>query len=259
MEGDEPHQVGATAARLWSLGDAAVTAGVSLSAGQTTKLRTFRDLLLEWNIHTNLTAITDPTAVERRLILDALRMIPTIDAFSDGSLRLADVGSGAGFPGLVLHIARPGLGMTLIEATGKKVAFLRHVIATLDLTGIEAIHARAEEIGRDPAYRAQFDLVTARAVASLPALLELCLPLLRTGGRALFPKSLGVGEELATGKRVAPLLGGRVSDTSAVFAALEIDDIATQLVAVDKVATTPDRFPRRAGLPASAPLGGAAT
>jgi 16S rRNA (guanine527-N7)-methyltransferase len=199
-----------------------------------------------------LTAIREPGEVDRRLIGDALRLLPAVDAYAGGG-RLVDVGTGAGFPGLALKIARPELDVTLIEATGKKVAFLRHVIETLGLEGVEAVHGRAEELGHDRRYRGRFDLATARAVAVLPALLELCMPLLRVGGRALFPKGAEVGTEFAEGERAAPLVGARIERADLLPG--EPDEPVTRLVIAAKIGETPNRFPRRSGIPAKEPLG----
>lgn len=223
------------------------------------QLAAYRDLLLDWNTRFNLTAISDPGEVDRRLIGDALAMLPAIDEFTtcpdslrgpDASTpRLIDIGTGAGFPGIPIKIARPDLRVTLAEATGKKVSFLQHVIAALGLEGIEAIHARAEDLAHDPAFRGQFDIATARAVAAVPVLLELCVPFLRLGGHALFPKSLEIGDELAEGRLAAPLVGARI------VSAQRLPDSDTRLVIAEKTGPTPKRFPRRAGVPAREPLG----
>ena len=247
-----PDGVGAPAP--WQgLAATAERAGVPLDGEQLDRFAAYRRLLLAWNARTNLTAVRDPVAIDRRLVLDALLLVPTIDALLSQierePPRLVDVGSGAGFPGLALKIARPGLEVTLVEATGKKVAFLAHVIAELGLVGAVAVHARAEDLGRDRAYRAAFDLATARAVASLPSLLELCAPLLRVGGHGLFPKGLAIAEELAAGARAAPALRVRI------LAADRLPASETRLVVVEKTAPTPDRYPRRAGIPAREPLG----
>ena len=236
------------------LGAAAARAGVPLTPDQLARFATYRRLLLDWNTRTNLTAITDPIEVERRLFLDALLMVPALDAATAGAAgaRLVDIGSGAGFPGLALKIARPNLDVTLVEATGKKAAFLAHAIADLELTGAVARHARAEDLAHDPAHREAYDLATARAVATLPALLELCAPLLRLGGRAFFPKGAAIAEELATGHRVAPLLGVRVHGAGLLPGG------GTRLIEVEKTGPTPSRYPRRAGIPAREPLGAGA-
>lgn len=236
---------------------AAAQAGISLDADQISQFDAYKRLLLTANERTNLTAIRDPADVERRLFLDALLMVPAIDRAmardDSGPLprpaRLVDIGSGAGFPALVLKVVRPLLQVTLIEATGKKAAFLSHVVAELGLTGVGVIHGRAEDVARQSSHRSHYDLATARAVASLPALLELCAPFLRIGGQALFPKGITIDDELQAGQRAAPLVGVRV---------VAVDQLAggqTSLVRVEKIAATPDHYPRRSGMLAHDPLG----
>jgi 16S rRNA (guanine527-N7)-methyltransferase len=163
--------------------------------------------------------------------------------------RLIDVGSGAGFPGLVLKIVRPALQVTLLDATGKKVRFLSEVITATNLTGVRAVHGRAEELARNPDYREQFNLATARAVANLPVLLELTTPFLDVGGSALLPKGLKLAEELTQGMRAARLLGCRIISSDVLPAG------ETRLVVVEKVTLTPPKFPRPTGIPNQAPLG----
>src|SRR5579859_6754465 len=145
----------------------------------------YRNALLEWNARFNLTAITDPEEVLLKHFLDSLALLTVYDR---PEVCLLDIGSGAGFPGLPLKIARPQWRVTLLEATGKKVTFLRHVIETLQLEQIEVVQGRAEEIAHKQEYRATFDVVTARAVSSLPNLLECCAPYCRVGGSIILPK-----------------------------------------------------------------------
>ena len=238
------------------LRDLAAAAGIDLDPTALARFDAYRDLLLDWNARLNLTAITDPAEIDRRLFLDALLLLPAVDAVAAGGdrpKRLADVGSGAGFPGLALKVARPDLALTLIEATGKKVAFLEACLDELELEDAVAIHARAEEIGHDPSHRGRYDLATARAVAALPALLELCVPLLRPGGRALFPKGLDLATEIEAGRRAAPLVGARL------VASDVLPGGQTTLIVAEKTDPTPARFPRRPGLPARDPLGTAPT
>ena len=232
------------------LAAAAAAVGVPLSLDQVDRFDTFRRLLLEWNAKFNLTALTEPTAIERRLFLDALLLAPVIDRLApDRSGRLVDIGSGAGFPAIPLAIVQPERPITLIEATGKKVSFLDHLITTLGLGQVRAIHARAEDVARQPAERAGYDLATARAVSSLPALIELTMPLLQVGGHAIFPKGLDLTAELAAGVRAATLIGARIVG----------DEVApgenTRIIVVAKQQATPDHYPRRAGIPAREPLG----
>lgn len=237
-----------------------------LTAESQEQLGAFRDLLIIWNRRFNLTAIEEPAAIDRRLIGDALRMLPAIDdaiaahavenrnrSSKEAGVRLIDIGSGAGFPGMVLKICRPELDVTLLESTGKKVGFLDHVIADLGLKSARAIHARAEDLGRDRAHRERYDIVTARAVSSIPALMELCTPFLRVGGHAIFPKGMEIAEELANGERAAVLVGARIVSHDLLSA--KPNESVTRLVIAVKIEPTPDRYPRRAGVPTKDPLG----
>ena len=176
------------------LAAAAAGRGIVLHPEALARLMVYRDLLVTRSQQFNLTAIREPAGIERRLMLDAVSMLPALNARvpagSGRPVRAIDVGSGAGFPGVVLKILRPDLDMVLLDATGKKVRFLQEVIQETELTGIVAIHGRAEELARDAVYREQFQVTTARAVASLPVLLELPTPFLDVGGVGLFPKGL---------------------------------------------------------------------
>ena len=238
------------------LSSAAQSIDVPLDEGAIARFDRYRNLLLEWNARLNLTAMRDADAIDRVLILDALAMIPTLDQFLDRTERaksgvsLIDIGSGAGFPGLVLKIARPDLNVTLVDATAKKVAFLTAAIDHLELTEVRALHGRAETLGQDQRYRGRFDLATARAVASLPVLLEYVVPLLRIGGSALMPKGIEIADELRAGRQAAGKLGARI--VSADQSALP----TTRLVVAEKIAPTPGRYPRRIGVPSQCPLPG---
>lgn len=173
-------------------------------AGSVAQFLRLREELLDWNTRVNLTAITEPVEVLLKHFLDSLALL---EVRAVERARLLDIGAGAGFPGLPLKIARPQWEIVLLEATGKKVAFQRHVIETLGLSSIEAIHGRAEEIAHQPVYRATFDLVTARAVAALPVLLEYAAPFCRVGGQILLPKKGELAAELEQGERAARALG----------------------------------------------------
>ncbi len=216
----------------------------------------YRDLLLERNTQHNLTAIRDPEGIERKLFLDALAMEPTLDRIvqssprnAEGRIRLVDVGAGAGFPALPLKIVHPELDLTLIDATARKVTFLIDVIAALGLDNARAVHGRAEDLGRNRAFRGRFDIATARAVANLPVLLEYVLPLLKVGGTAILPKGLEIEEELRLGRRAAAQLGAEI--VSADHLPVE----GTRLIVVAKVSRTPAAYPRRTGIPGRSPLG----
>jgi 16S rRNA (guanine527-N7)-methyltransferase len=160
-------------------------------------------LLLERNAQFNLTAIREPDEIRRRHFADSLELLKVCDFTAK---RVADVGSGAGFPGLPLKIAEPSLELTLVEATGKKCAFLREVCDTLGLEGVTVLHARAEELGHGP-LRERFDIAVSRGVARFSALAELCLPLVRVGGTFLAMKSDAAERAAAEGQLRA--LGGQ--------------------------------------------------
>ena len=219
-------------------------------------LRDYRDLLFRWNLRFNLTAIREPEAIDSRLIADALRLLPALDeelARRDGDLRLIDLGTGAGLPGLVLKIARPEIAIVLVDATNKKIQFVQHAITELGLTAARTVHGRAEDIGHHHDYRGQFDLVTARGVASLPTLLELTVPLLVVGGCFIFPKGQDLDDELENGQWAARTLGARIE--SADLLPGDTSEPVTRLVRGVKIGTTPGRYPRRAGIPKKEPLG----
>jgi 16S rRNA (guanine527-N7)-methyltransferase len=204
----------------------------------------------------NLTAIREREGIDARLIGDALRLLPTVDAELEARVRrvrLIDIGAGAGVPGLVLKIARPEIDITLVDATNKKIQFVQEVITELGLPNARTVHGRAEDLGQHIDYREQFDIVTARGVASLPILVELTLPLLVVDGVCLFPKGADLDEELRDGRRAAELLGGRI-ESAELLPGIESEPV-TRLVRGTKMRPTPGRYPRRAGIPKEEPLG----
>ena len=179
------------------------------------------------------------------LIEDSLVLLEHI---GDGK-KVVDVGSGGGLPGLPLKIARPDLSMTLIESDQAKAAFLVRTCATLGLQGVEVVARRAEEVGQDPVYREAFDVAVARALAPMPVLAELCLPLVKVGGRLLAQKT--ATEDVSAAARAIDMLGGVLNQ---VRAAPSTARRAGTVVIVDKVRSTPPAYPRRPGVPARKPL-----
>ncbi len=209
--------------------------------------------LVDWNQRFNLTAITDWEGVLVRHFLDSLsclKALPHKDLVAGA--RLIDVGAGAGFPGLPLKLVCPEIKLTLLEATGKKVTFLQHLVRVLGLQGVEVIHGRAEELGRDPAHRERYDWALARAVAEMPTLSEYLLPLVRVGGAMLAQKGEDAAAEVHGADSAITTLGGRVRQLMVV----ELRGLAETryLVVVDKVAATPEKYPRRPGIPKKRPL-----
>ena len=164
----------------------------------------YRQELLEWNARFNLTAITDPGDVLVKHFLDLLALLRVYDL---EDARVLDIGAGAGFPGLALKMMQPRWHVVLLEATGKKVTFLRHMIEVLRLRDVEAVHGRAEELAHRREYRGAFDMVTARGVATLPTLLEYAAPFCRVGGQMIFPKKGDLAGELAQGNAAAASWG----------------------------------------------------
>jgi 16S rRNA (guanine527-N7)-methyltransferase len=230
---------------------AAAAVGAALTDDQLAALDRYRALLLDWNRRVNLTAVRDPAAFERLHLVDAVGLLRVVSQAELAGARLVDVGSGAGLPGVPLAILAPGLRVTLIEATGKKVAFLRAAVAALGLREVEVLHGRAEELAHRVELRERFHLATARAVAELATLVELCLPFLRLGGRLLAAKKIGIAAEIAAAGRALALAGGELAGTTP----LDLPGLADrQVVVVRKVRPTTPAYPRRPGLPARQPL-----
>ncbi len=225
-------------------------AKLGVSDQRTEQFVRYREELLDWNTRINLTAITDPEEMLTKHFLDSLSLLL---AYDQPQTRLLDIGSGAGFPGLALKIARPVWQVTLLEATNKKVLFLRHMVDVLHLEGIEVVHGRAEELGHTRGYRGAFDMVTARAVSALPALLEYCAPYCRVNGRIVLPKKGELATELAQGKRAA-------AQVRAVFEAdmpVELPGLADgrRLLVWKQRELCPAQYPRSGAAMAKKPLG----
>lgn len=226
---------------------------VTLTDEHLTAFETCYRELVDWNQRFNLTAITDWEGVLVRHFLDSLSCLKALpQAELEAGARVVDVGTGAGFPGLALKIVCPGMRLTLLEATRKKVAFLEHMARVLGLKQVEVIHGRAEKLGRDPSRREQYDWALARAVAEMPTLAEYLLPLVRVGGAILAQKGEGAAAEVHGAEAAIVALGGRVRQ----LVPLELRGLAETryLVVVDKVAATPEKYPRRSGIPRKSPI-----
>jgi len=223
-----------------------------LSAAMLDRIETFVELLLAANRRLNLTRVTQPQAVARRHLLDALAALPHLDDLA--APRAVDLGSGGGVPAIPIAIARPDLSWRLVESVGKKARALAAFVEELGLPGVEVVAERAEVLGRDPRYRERAGLVTARAVATLPVLAELALPLLLPGGRLIAWKGpmAAHGDELQRGARAAAQLGGGLPELLAAGPSQLGDH---RFVRVAKQGQTPTRYPRRPGEPARRPLG----
>lgn len=186
-----------------ALADLLTSQGVVLNTSALAQLAWLGEELLRWNRTHNLTAITDPLELREKHLVDSLTLLPLLDKAG----RLLDLGSGAGFPSLPLKIARPGLEVVSVDAVGKKIAFQRHVTRTLKLNGFTAIHGRAEDLPDSPVCTPGFDLVTARALGSLPMLVELAAPCLAPEGRLIAMKGAEGAAELAAAQAELAALG----------------------------------------------------
>ena len=200
-------------------------------------------LLLEKNRVMNLTAITQPQDVATLHMLDCARF--------EGKT-LIDVGTGAGFPGLPLKILAPSLEVTLLDSLSKRVDWLSQTIGALGLEGIRAVHGRAEEAGRDPAFRERFDFAAARAVADLRLLCELCLPFLKVGGRFLAMKGTDCGDEVDKALPAIQVLGGRLEGR--IDRLIPHTGVTHRVILVEKISPTPEKYPRRWAKMQKAPL-----
>ncbi len=215
---------------------AAAAYGIPLTPAQAAQLDGYAGLLVEKNKVMNLTAITDPQGVEVKHLVDSLLCAaqPEVDG------RVADIGTGAGFPGVVLKILKPALSLTLIDATAKKLDFVAQSCAAIGLAA-GTVHGRAEELARSPEYRERFDCVTARAVANLPALCEYCLPFVRVGGWFIAMKGPEAAAELAAAAPALRALGG---ECAALRRFTLPDSSERSLVILKKISQTPTKYPR---------------
>lgn len=210
----------------------------------------FTALLLEWNAKFNLTRITDPAEIAVKHYLDSISLLAFV-GIGEAS-RVIDVGTGAGFPGIPLKIICPHIRLTLLDSVRKKLTFIEVVIEHLGLTGVELVHSRAEDLGRQRSYREQFDLVVSRAVASLNVLSELCLPFCRIGGTFAAYKGPAIEAEIEEAKNAIRILGGETKSVHTFL--LPHSDIQRTLVIIAKKRTTPAIYPRKAGVPERNPL-----
>lgn len=234
----------------------AIALGISLSDAQLATFDAYYHALLAWNEKFNLTAITSFQEVQTRHFVDSLSVLRVDEArhaLARPGAAAIDVGAGAGFPGLPLKIVFPTLRLTLLESTGKKVTFLEHVIARLELNDTRAIKARAEELAHDPDHRGSYDVALARAVADMAVLAEYTLPFLRAGGWLVAQKGEGAAAEASAAAGAIETLGGKLRRVVPV----DLPDLPATyaLVAVEKVSATPKDYPRRPGVPSKRPLG----
>ena len=224
--------------------------GVRLNARQLEAFDWYAAELQSWNQRFNLTSVTDREQIEIKHFLDSLSCLRVMHP--EPGARIVDIGTGAGFPGIPIRIACPQVHMLLVESIGKKAQFCQHIVDELELTNVAVIHSRAEQVGRLPEYREQFDWALARAVANLPTLLEYLLPLVKVGGGAIAQKGDTAPAEAQSARIAMGVLGGELTEIIPV----ELPGVAEtrHLIAIRKSAATPEKYPRRPGVPGKRPL-----
>lgn len=223
---------------------------ISLSEEQINQFLEYYELLIEWNSIMNLTTITEFNEVITKHFIDSLSLVKACDLSKD--LKIIDIGTGAGFPGIPLKIAFPNLKITLLDSVNKKLNFLNAVIEKLDLKDIVTLHGRAEDFATPDKLREKFDVCVSRAVATLSTLAEYCLPYVKIDGKFISYKSERISEEHLQAKSAIFLLGGKVDEQ--IEFTLPSSDIYRNLFVIKKVTSTNKRYPRKAGLPGKEPL-----
>ena len=224
--------------------------GVNITPNQIEAFQWYANELRSWNQRYNLTAITDPDEIYIKHFVDSLSCLQVERFRPPGNI--IDVGTGAGFPGIPLKIVYPQFQMTLVESIGKKMEFCRHVVSSLGLDGVDFVQARAEHLGKNVAHRERYDWAIARAVAILPVLLEYLLPFIKLGGRAIVQKGETGPAEAHSAEKALSILGGEIKQILPVELPRVTED--RYLIVVEKVACTPEKYPRKPGIPAKRPL-----
>lgn len=224
--------------------------GIELDEKQTGQFRQYFELLVEWNEKMNLTAITDAPSVYLKHFYDSISAAFYIDL--SGQKTICDVGAGAGFPSIPLKICFPELHVTIVDSLNKRIGFLEHLATQLQLENVHFVHARAEDFGQNPKYREKFDIVTARAVARLSVLAELCVPLVKEGGIFISMKGAAAEDELADAKKALSVLGAVIKEEYSFT--LPIENSERNIFVFDKEKNTPKKYPRKPGVPNKSPI-----
>lgn len=225
--------------------------GLVLNDQQIAQFERYFQLLVEWNEKMNLTAITQREEVYLKHFYDCLMALWNMP-LDNYALQLCDVGAGAGFPSIPLKIAHPELQVTIVDSLQKRLTFIEHLAEELGLEGVSCVHGRAEDVGQNPAYRGQFDLVTARAVASLNVLAEYCLPLVKIGGQFLALKAQKSDQELEEAGAAIRVLGAKLIKVTEDQ--LPVESADRRYILIQKTKETPNKYPRKAGKPAKNPI-----
>lgn len=225
--------------------------GYKLSKEQLASLKTYQDELLDWNKHISLSAIRDVEGVQIKHFLDSLTILLAWERPSPPS-RIIDIGTGAGFPGLVLKLVWPSSQVTLVESVHKKADFCRHIVDKLGLSQVTVLAERAEVVGQDVDHRQSYDLAVARAVARMPILMEYLLPLVHRNGLVMAMKGESAPAETQTAEKAIHLMGGKLHKLVHVALPGVVEE--RFIVVVNKVARTPEEYPRRTGVPGKNPI-----
>lgn len=223
---------------------------IVLSEEQIKQFFMYYELLVEKNRVMNLTAITDFEEVVQKHFLDSLSLVKVLEENPKG--RILDMGTGAGFPGVPIKIAFPDCNVTLVDSVNKKIAFIQEAVKKIGLHNVKAVHGRVEDLGHEASYREQYNLVVSRAVATLPTLVEYCLPFVKVGGSFLSYKSVKVDEELSAGKKAIQVLGGRLEKD--IRFQLPGTEMERAFLLIKKEKPCPKKYPRKAGTPTKTPI-----
>ncbi|BAC15445.1 glucose-inhibited division protein B [Oceanobacillus iheyensis HTE831] len=224
--------------------------GINLSEKQTEQFYIYFQELVEWNQKVNLTAITDQEEVYVKHFYDCVTAAFYHDFNQE--ISICDIGAGAGFPSIPLKIVFPQLKITIVDSLKKRITFLNHLATKLELSNVAFYHDRAENFGKNKTFRESFDIVTARAVARMSVLSELCLPLVKKNGVFIAMKGAQAKEELEVGKPAIELLGGEVEEIHTF--SLPIEESERSIILISKKRQTPKKYPRKAGLPNKEPI-----
>lgn len=224
--------------------------GIELNQIQIAQFTTYFEQLVEWNEKMNLTAITEEPEVYLKHFFDSISAAFYVDLTGEKSI--CDVGAGAGFPSIPLKICYPELEVTIVDSLNKRIGFLEHLAEKLKLDHVEFVHARAEDFGQNKKYREKFDIVTARAVARLSVLSELCVPLVKKGGLFVAMKGSAAEDELADAKKALSVLGAEFKENHSFL--LPIEESDRNIFVFTKVKNTPGRYPRKPGMPNKSPI-----
>lgn len=219
---------------------------IELKDKKVEKFYEYMNLLLEWNKKINLTAITEPNEVILKHFIDSA----TIAKYIENDMRVVDVGTGAGFPGIPLNIIYNKANYILVDSLNKRINFLNEVINNLQLENINTVHSRIEDFGKNN--KEKFDIAMSRAVASLNILLEYLLPLVKVGGICICMKGSNIKEEIENSNKALEVLGGKIEKIEEII--LPDSDIVRNIIIVRKINNTPNKYPRKAGMPTKEPI-----